>query len=481
MRPHAAAFHFIKALSIGIVLGIPLPSAGAALAPQLAITGATIIDGTGKAPLHDGMVLIEDGRITAVGPARAVTVPAGARKLDARGKFVIPGLMDAHVHIVFASLEQLIRYEGRYQDLIFGPVQFTLRNGVTTLFDTWGPREALVKVRDMINAGQAIGSRIYLAGNAVGWGGPFSPDFNATDASRVSAEFVKRTNGTWEQGTGRALLWLPPEQLRPVVREYLRKDIDFLKYAGTSHNTAHFSYPTFSPRQQKVIVEEGRRAGFSVQAHTLSVETLDMAVDAGVDIVAHGDNTGPVASIPDETIRKLVDRKVAVAIRPFRQKFLDDIEAREKANPLPASWGEASFFVGLMKNEKINQRKMIKAGVTTLFSTDGVPVSHAQAASDPGMARFALGEAHFDALVALEEDGMDRMEILKSATSNIAKAYKLDARIGTVEAGKIADLLILDRDPLDSAQNYRSIHAVIKDGKVVDRERLSAAAVSDTD
>jgi imidazolonepropionase-like amidohydrolase len=136
-----------------------------------------------------------------------------------------------------------------------------------------------------------------------------------------------------------------------------------------------------------------------------------------------------------------------------------------------------------MKIAKENNRNMVKAGVTMLVSTDaGIanPVLGAESATraaDTVDARTALGEGHFNAMVALEEVGMAPMEILRSATSHIARAYKRDRDIGTLEAGKIADLVILDANPLESARNYRRIRSVIKDGKVVDLAALPVSPV----
>ena len=98
-------------------------------------------------------------------------------------------------------------------------------------------------------------------------------------------------------------------------------------------------------------------------------------------------------------------------------------------------------------------------------------------ASDTVDQRTKLGEGHFNALAALEELGMEPMEILRSATSHIARAYELDAEIGSLQPGMIADLVILDANPLEAARNYRSIHAVIKDGQPVDLEELPVAPI----
>ena len=131
-----------------------------------------------------------------------------------------------------------------------------------------------------------------------------------------------------------------------------------------------------------------------------------------------------------------------------------------------------------MERSSQNVRNLVKAGAKLLVSTDaGVqdPVRLAESptlAADTIDARVKLGEGHFNAMVAFEEAGMAPMEILRSATANIAKAYKLDRDIGTLEVGKIGDLVILDADPLASARNYRRIASVIKDGKVVDISKL---------
>lgn len=456
------------ALAVGLVAGVAsLAVASSSGAQTLAVVGGTVVDGSGGAPVGPGVVLSVDGRVAAVGVAGDVPVPPDATVVDAAGKYVVPGLMDANLHLFLnIDLETLIKHEGRYHDIVLEAAQIALKSGQTTVFDTWGPRQALARAREMINRGEAQGSRIYLAGNIIGFDGPLSADFRGQAAQHVSKAFASRTNETWEQGTGRALLWMPPDSVRRVIREYAGKGVDFLKYGASGH--VEMNFVSFSPAVQRAIVEEGRRAGMTVQTHTTSVESFSMAVEAGVDIITHCGISGPTHHLPVEYIRKMVERGVACSVLPITQRRLDALEREAPDGTLTP----------YMRVAKVNHRRLIEAGATLLVSTDaGIenPVLRAESetlAADTVDPRVKLGEGHFNAMVALEELGMDPMEILKSATSHVARAYRVDEELGTLEPGKAADMVILDANPLESARNYRRIHAVIKGGAIVDRDAL---------
>lgn len=457
-------------LSIIFILIFCLGLTNVSFAQSLAIVDGTIIDASGNDPIERGVILIEGSRISAVGTAGEIGIPDGAQIIDASGRYLIPGLIDANLHLYLnLDLETLIKYEGRYQEIIVEAAQLALKNGLTTVFDTWGPYEALVQARTLINSGDTVGSRIYLAGNIIGFDGPLSADFREAAAAYVSNAFATRTNEAWEQGVGRELMWWGPEEVRTRVGEYANKEIDFLKYGASGHVDMEFI--TFSQRVQNTIVEAAHSAGKTIQAHTTSIESIDMAIDAGVDILTHCDISGPFRAIPAETIQKIVDHDIACSILPVTQERLDALLERN-----PESGVGPDMIIS-----RQNITNLAAAGADLLLSTDG-GIEHPLLTSEQSNPvtvdpRTKIGEGHFNALLALEQMGLDSMEILKIATSNTARAYNLDDDIGTLSVGKIADILILNENPLQGAENYRTIHSVIKGGQIIDTEVLPLAPI----
>ncbi len=437
----------------------------------VALSGATILDGNGGKPIESGVIVIEGRRIRAVGPA-STPVPPHARKISLSGKYVIPGLMNANVHLMSdLRLESLARYMGRYEDLIVEAAQIALRSGLTTVFDTAGPRRFLMAVRDRINAGEVVGSRIFCAGWIVGFDGPFSAEFLGKSGDVASAALNKRISALWVENIGRHLMWLSPEQVAREVRAYIGKGIDFVKYASNEHwPTSAGAFLEFTPRTQEAIVEEVHRAGLTAQAHTMSVEGLRIAVEAGCELIQHPNFTGPVP-IPESTLELMVRRKTGAAVFPWTEKGFQWV--LENSPEMMRTALQAS---------DVNARNFVRSGVPLLLANDGYIVA-SDAAADPAFSRTwagapeeqslpRLGTGHFVWLKAMEEKGMAAMEILKAATRNIAVAYGKDNDLGTLEPGKAADLLVLDKDPLQAADNYRSIHMIFKDGAVVDRKAL---------
>jgi imidazolonepropionase-like amidohydrolase len=379
--------------------------------------------------------------------------------------------MNANVHLLGGCFSpgNLLRYLDRFEEVIAEAAQVALKSGLTTVFDTLGPRRPLIAVRDRIDAGEVPGSRVFCAGWIVGLDGLISLDFSAKTADVVSAALVERVNGLCAENVGPALSWMTAEQVAEQVRAYTAKGIDFVKYASNEHR---WGDPTtslvFSPRVQEAIVRETHSAGLTAQAHASSVESLRIAVEAGCDLVQHCNITGPFP-IPDETLEMMATRRTGAVAFPFTQRRFDWIMKNCEI--------DRAYFA----TSDINCRNLLAAGAMLMLANDAA-VWGPELSGDPRRSNFwlapgeddlsTLDEGHFVWLKAMEQKGMAPMEMLRAATRNIAVAYGKDEDLGTLEPGKIADMLLLDDNPLDSAENYRRIYMIVKDGAVVDRDAL---------
>jgi imidazolonepropionase-like amidohydrolase/cyclophilin family peptidyl-prolyl cis-trans isomerase len=436
--------------------------------PPVVIKGATLIDGTGGRPVRDAVIVIDGERVAAAGRRGDVQVPAGAREIDATGKFIIPGLIDANVHLILgSSVEFIVRHEGRYEDLIEEAAQVALKNGLTTVFDSWGPLQPLLNVRDRIKRGEVPGSRMFVAGNILGFSGPFGREFNRTAETASTKALVSRINGIWQENTGPELLSMTPDGVREEVRKYIARGIDFLKYGSSTHNNL---YLQFSPESQRAIVEESHRAGIIAQTHSTNVMSLKHAIEAGNDMLQHCDVSGPVA-IPDALLDLMRERNLYCATLPRTRERL-----RFELGQTADQWGPQLIDV-----MHFNDIRLVQAGVPLLLSTDaGMMDPDAAEQMKPEQAKersTTLGDGHFLWFKAMQENGMRPMDAILAATRNVAAAYRKLDEFGTVEKGKFADLVVIDADPLDDLNNIRKISMVMKEGRVVDRGTLPVKRV----
>jgi imidazolonepropionase-like amidohydrolase len=434
---------------------------------QLLIAGVTVIDGVADKPAEARSIWIEGGRIKAIDAVAEIGTPAAAKVIDAHGKFVIPGLLNANVHLLCdVRLENLARYLDRYEDLIVEAAQVALRNGLTTVFDTWGPRRPLMAVRERVNGGEVPGSRFACAGNIIGFDGPFSADFFGKTLEVASTALANRINAMWVENVGRHLMWLTPGQVAREVRTYIGKGIDFIKY-GSNEHAFPGAFLAFSPQAQQAIVREAHQAGLTVQAHTTSIEGLRIAVESGCDLIQHANITGPVA-IPETTLELMTVRRTGAVVFPFTERrwswIMQNVSDAERT-----SWHASDA----------NVRSLIRSGVPLLLGNDGAvfpperataPAKNWATAGEDNLIDLATG--HFSWFRAMEEKQCPPMDMLRAATRNIALAYGKDHDLGTLEPGKVADLVILDKNPLEAADNYRTINAIVKNGELIDRDAL---------
>ena len=460
--------------------------ASAAFAQDIAITGATVIDGNGGPPVPYAVIVLHDDRILAVGPR--VAVPAGAIVLDAKGRFVVPGFIDTNVHLSLYGgardrYETLAKYNPGQDEIVLEAAQLALRHGVTTVRDSYGMLLPLTRVRDRINRRTSIGARILAAGNIVGWGGPYSISFSLTPQAGLT-RFQEEMNDAIVQGAGENLADLTPAELADAIRKYLDKGADFLKFGGTSH----FSQPTyigFSPQAQKVMVAAAHERGRAAETHSTTIEGLRLSIEAGVDLIQHPEVLSP-REMPADLIRTLRDRKVICSMlastitgEAWAKHLKDRPEAEKKyatpaMRPLTAA-GERrkATELGLdLETRRRNAQQLIAGGCITTVGTDNYWAAAPEFAIDPKPDTQSHGIGTIIAIEGLVELGMTPGQAITAATRNGALACQRLADFGTIEPGKMADLVILDADPLVDIHNIRKVRSVIVSGRVLDPATL---------
>ncbi|QSE88138.1 amidohydrolase family protein [Rhodococcus pseudokoreensis] len=442
-----------------------------------ALSGATLIDGRGGSPLTERTVVVENGVITRIVPTSQYDASSGPEVLDVSGKWLLPGYINGNIHLLdgvmmmgVGGVEYLARYEGSFVKVIEEGAQLSLRNGVTTVFDTWDARDPVLEARDRINSGASQGSRIFAAGNIVGMGGPFSPDFNFNARQSISPTFANRIDALFSAGVGAELTLFQEKEVRARFRDYVQSGVDMVKVAISDHLTAHLdpvsmrTYHTFPEKWVRWMAEDTHAEGLPFLSHTLAVPALEIATDVEVDVMIHPTWTFNQV-IPDELVRRIADRRIGVGIQPMT----DDYSVKLLAH--------GNFWGALNSPEhQKNERNFIDAGANVMVATDAGCTSH-DVLQDLGHDLWedrptTLGEDHFTWVKALQGRGLNAMGAIQALTHNVAEAYgKLD-RIGTVEVGKVADLVLLNSDPLADTENLRDIAAIYKEGVAVDRSAL---------
>ena len=470
---------------------------------SISLVGGTVIPANGSAPIKNATVLIEDGKIIRVGASTKVGTPDGFEVIDVSGKWITPGLIDTNAHLILNTIpEFFIKYEDRLEEIALQSAQISLKYGLTTIGDTWGPLEPLLTVRDKINSGEEVGTRVLVAGNIIGTGGPFSAYFMKGwdirgDTLRyggwVHPEIRARINAKWEAGVGPNLLAMTPEEVGIAMREYIAKGVDFIKIGVSGHSLGAVEPLMFSEAALEQIRREAVRAGIPYTTHTFTIDSTQAAIDLDAKFLIHPNVMSVPYSFASEKQKEAIQALAKEIARKNIYAGLMAIPSKAKTETM-ANWDVSKhrrysqinkimlnrgMFSTLESYEKrVDALKVwLDAGVEYTIATDAGPE-----AADLGPTIWGrLGRAHFERMEAFQDLGEDPKDILIAATRNGAAAYHLDEKLGTIERGKIADLLILDADPHEDIRNLRKIHTIIKDGVLVDRNALPTVAPLDYD
>jgi imidazolonepropionase-like amidohydrolase len=410
-----------------------LAAIGNAVPPQrsgtFAIAGATLIDATGKPPVPDAVVVVRDNRISAAGARASTPIPAGVPVIDGKGQTLLPGLWEMHTHA--SGVE-------------FGPAH--LAAGVTTVRDCGGEFDFLVAVRDAIRNDHAIGPRTLLAG-LIDAGG-------ARAFGHVTAE--------------------TPDEGRAAVQRYHAAGFEQIKL-----------YTYLSPEVVKAIADEAHRLGMTVTGHVPQALTTRAGIEAGMDQINHLNYVTSMLRAPGATGAPDLQSDAA------KQAIQFLLDHHTVVDPT-ASWGEMgghskdvpveTFEPGIlaapaildakfraMENnttaDQMHARMAQTEAVIAALYRAGVTIV---AGSDTGLVAYGLHRE----LEIYNEAGLTPLEVIELATIGSARAMGLDRDSGTVEAGKRADLILVDGDPLKDIKNLRRVTRVVADGRVYDAAAL---------
>jgi imidazolonepropionase-like amidohydrolase len=440
------------------------PSVPAPHPEAIAFTKVTVIDATGAPARANHTVVVIGDRIRAVGHTSEIQIPHEARRIDADGMYLIPGLWDSHVHLSFA--------EGEAEALL----PLFLANGVTSLRDTGGNMGGAI-LRDRIARGEIMGPRIKMAGPLI-----------------ESAEWLRRVEEVFgmEGEVGRMLSHVftvtpriglgAPEEAPLLADSLMRLGVDFIKVRNV-HGVTYMA-----------LAEATERLGIPLAAHTPRGISLAEAVAAGTDSFEHtetitfalgdlseAERRGAVAQLVRDSVLVTPTVVTALSLRGEKktraaavlQDTLNQLDPRRRYLPrtILEHWRVALILTELeppmdweahLRQEMADLRLLHEEGVILLAGSDfgGIPMVF------PG---FSI---HEELQLLVEHAGMTPLEALQTATRNPPMFFGMQDEIGTIQPGRVADLVLLRTNPLADIFNTRQIQAVVLNGRLLDRDAL---------
>lgn len=408
-----------------------------------AFTGATLIDGTGRAPIANATVVTDDGKILAAGSSDKVSVPADAQRINAAGKYIIPGLWDMHAH---------------YEQVEWGPIY--LAAGVTTVRDVGNEFDFITAVRDAVNSGNALGPHMLLAG--------------IVDGDGPHAIGIDRVNSPAD-----AQMW---------VQRYHDAGFQQMKV-----------YSSMKSDNVRAVCSDAHHLGMTVTGHIPDGMTAYEAVNDGMDQINH------IHYILDMLLPANVDRtklkrperlklmaaldvnskpgKKAVTFLKQHHTVIDPTMALMEFMNRPADVPADKLEPGINHVAAELREQLINGGVPPELAADARQLTRAELAIIGALHRAGVrlvagtdqtvpGYSLYRELELYVDAGFTPMEALQAATIVPARIMKVDRDSGSIEAGKRADLDILDANPLENIHNIRSVRSVVANGVLYDSAPL---------
>ncbi len=409
----------------------------------IAIVGGRLLDGNEGPPLDRSVIVIQGNKISTVGRLGEVQIPGGAKVVDASGMTVMPGMIDMHVHLMilghgdyfywFPWLEK----EKKAMEIMKISARQLLMHGVTTVRDVAGPLEESLSLREAIKKGDVAGPRLFVTG-------PFIAR-NCWMLSEYYCHPIKT-----------------PEEAGQWAEKLSSAGVDWLKpWLGVTEDDL------------KAVVAVARKHKIKVATHGGNEAEIMRDIRAGVDTLEH---TGAAADMPfrDEVLRAMVDSRVWVVptmMQGWVYKVSEDYPERLDSQEVKQDFGP-DLFANVRNSLKDFQRlnyyfpdihdrirlmpakwkQMIQGGVQILMGTDsGTPLNY----------HTESGRREMELFVA---DGMAPLRAISAATRFPAMALGQGDYLGTIEPGKLADIIVVDGDPLESMAYLKNVVHVFKDG-----------------
>lgn len=421
----------------------------------IAFRNVTVIVGTGAAPMTHATVLVRDDRIAAVGPAADTAIPSDARVIEGDGRYLTPGFIELHAHVSKARASSLGLF---------------VANGVTTLRDMGGDHDELLRWRREIAAGERIGPRMLIAG-------PYLE--SASNIERMRRDPPEQRIEPFDRiriGVG------SPDEARRVVASLAVRELDFLKIRTVQDRATYLA-----------LNQAANAHGLKLVGHVGGIPP-DVVLDAGQDGIEHTFYSPIEGATREQRLaiwRRFAERRVPVvptlvtlfesAFQPMerlraltadaeglvdsRRTYVSRYTVLDWREQVAEQSDERRAALRKLWDEMIRRdlREMHEAGMDLL------------AGSDVGVVNIFPGfSLHDEMALFVSELGMTPGEVLERATGRSARFLGISDSVGTVERGKVADLVLLDANPLADIRNTRRIAAVVVRGSLFDEERLAA-------
>ncbi len=434
----------------------------------LGFTNARVIDGTGGPVLEGVTIVIEGDRIATLGPTAATTLPAGSRQIDLTGKVVTPGLIDMHYHVTTGAMRYRRDSAGALDStydraLAERLLRVALSHGITTIRDPGASSvEAAIALREAVDSRRVLGPRIFTAGPIISSPRLSEAEIREEIRSQADAgvDYIKLYSG------------IGPDLLRLAVTEAHARDLRVIGHlqrtSWTEAARAGIDFLTHGGNWHQAYLQPGRRAeyealGGSMRARINWLEWLEVEGEA-----------------VDSMVAALRERRVSVdpTLVAYHTKFWwrDSIYQRDPDAALVPEVLENWRVLGMPTRDWTGQEfDRVQAAWPTMLAL--VRRLHRErvrltAGSDLASPWVIPGVALHQELALLESAGIPRSEVLRMATRNGAEALGIGAQVGTVEAGKRADLVVLEADPLADMRNTRRIALIVLGGRTFRPEEL---------